>query len=215
MSAHKRLARSRRDFLFNAGSGLGALALGAMLDKDGLLPKAVAGNTLDPLRAKPPHFAPTAKSVIWLFMEGGPSHVDTFDPKPALETLSGKPMPASFGTVTTAMGTGNNAIMPSQRTFKQYGQSGIWVSDWYPEIAKHVDKMSVFKGCWADGLNHVGSMCQMNTGSILAGRPSMGAWVNYALGSANENLPSFVVLTDAGEVIGGAKNWSAGFLPAS
>ena len=213
--SHKRLARSRRDFLFNAGSGLGALALGAMLDKDGLLPKAVAGNTLDPLKSRPPHFAPTAKSVIWLFMEGGPSHVDTFDPKPALDSLAGKPMPASFGTVTTAMGTGNNAIMPSLRTFKQHGQSGIWVSDWYPEIAKHVDKMSVFKGCWADGLNHVGSMCQMNTGSILAGRPSMGSWVNYALGSANENLPSFVVLTDAGEVIGGAKNWSAGFLPAS
>jgi uncharacterized protein DUF1501 len=215
MSAHKRFPRSRRDFLFNAGSGLGALALGALLDQDGLLPKAVAANTLDPLKPKPPHFAPTAKSVIWLFMEGGPSHLDTFDPKPALVTLAGKPMPASYGTVITAMGTSNNTLMPSQRNFKQYGQSGIWVSDWYPEIARHADKMAVFKGCWADGLNHVGSVCQMNTGSILAGRPAMGSWVNYALGSANENLPSFVVMTDAAEVLGGTKNWSAGFLPAS
>src|SRR5258706_14808083 len=104
--SHKRLARSRRDFLFNAGSGLGALALGAMLDKDGLLPRAVAGNTLDPLRAKPPHFAQTAKSVIWLFMEGGRRQVDTFDPKPALESRAGNPLPSSFGTVTTAMGSG-------------------------------------------------------------------------------------------------------------
>jgi uncharacterized protein (DUF1501 family) len=215
MSAHKRLARSRRDFLFNAGSGLGALALGAMLDQDGLLPRASAATRVDPLKPKPPHFQPTAKSVIWLFMEGGPSHIDTFDPKPALAKMDGQPMPASFGKVVTAMGTSNNSLMASQRSFKQYGQSGIWVSDWYPEIAKHADKLTVFRGCWADGLNHVGSVCQMNTGSILAGRPAMGAWVNYALGSANENLPSFVVLTDASEVVGGPKNWSAGFLPAS
>ena len=148
-------------------------------------------------------------------MEGGPSHIDIFDPKPALEKLSGQPMPASFGRVVTAMGTGNNTLMPSQRAFKQHGDAGIWVSDWYPEIAKHVDKMTVFRGCWADGLNHVGSVFQMNTGSILAGRPALGAWVTYALGSANQNLPSFVVMTDQSEVLGGPKNWSAGFLPAS
>src|SRR6266849_6530164 len=188
--SHKRLARSRRDFLFNAGSGLGALALGAMLDKDGLLPKAVAGNTLDPLRAKPPHFKPTAKSVIWLFMEGGPSHVDLFDPKPTLQALAGQPLPASFGRPITAMGTAGNTLMPSKRTWKQYGQSGLWVSDWYQEIAQHVDELAMFQSCWADGLNHVGSVCQMNTGSILAGRPSMGAWVTYGLGTANENLPT-------------------------
>jgi hypothetical protein len=123
-------------------------------------------------------------------------------------------MPASFGKVITAMGTGNNSLMPSKRVFTQHGQSGIWVSDWYPEIAKHADNLCVFRGCWANGLNHVGSVCQMNTGSILAGRPSLGAWVNYGLGSANENLPSFVILTDRAEVLGGPKNWSSGFLPA-
>jgi len=104
--------------------------------------------------------------------------------------------------------------MPSQRTFKQHGQSGIWVSDWYPEIATHADDLCIFRGCVADGLNHVGSVCQMNTGSILAGRPALGSWVTYALGTANENLPSFVILTDDKEVIGGPKNWSSGFLPA-
>src|SRR5260370_3961854 len=135
MSAHKRLARSRRDFLFNAGSGLGALALGALLDSDGLLPKASAATIPDPLKPKPPHFPATAKSVIWLFMEGGPSHVGTFVPKPALTKLDGQAMPASFGKVVTAMGTGDNALMACRRSFKQYGQSGIWISDWYPEIA--------------------------------------------------------------------------------
>src|SRR3954465_13058942 len=124
--SHKRMPVSRRDFLTNAGSGLSAIALSSMLVADGLLPKAGAATTADPLKPKPPHFKPTAKSVIWLFMEGGPSHVDLFDPKPELEKLAGKPMPASFGRVITAMGTGNNAIMPSQRKWAQHGQSGIW-----------------------------------------------------------------------------------------
>jgi hypothetical protein len=206
--SHKRLPYSRRDFLCNAGSGLGAIALSAMLSAD-------AAPLPDPLAPKPPHFKPTAKSVIWCFMEGGPSHLDTFDPKPELVKLAGKPMPESFGHPITAMGTGNNTLMPSKRLFRQFGQSGIWVSDWYPEIAKHVDEMTVFQACWADGLNHVGSVCQMNTCSILAGRPALGSWVMYGLGSGNQNLPTFVVLTDAGEVVGGPKNWSSGFLPAT
>ena len=209
--SHKRMPVSRRDFLANAGGGLGAIALSAMLAADSLL----AAPGTDPLRPKQPHFKPTAKSVIWLFMEGGPSHIDLFDPKPVLEKLAGQPMPASFGKVMTAMGTGSNTLMPAKRTWKQHGQSGIWVSDWYPEIAHHVDDMTVFRACWADGLNHVGSVCQMNTCSILAGRPALGAWVTYGLGSANQNLPSFVVLTDAAEVVGGPKNWSSGFLPAT
>ena len=209
MSSHKRLATSRRDFLANAGSGLGAIALASLLNRDGL-----QAATVNPLKAKQPHHRPTAKSVIFLFMEGGPSHIDLFDPKPTLDRLAGQPMPDSFGKVITAMGTAGNTILPSKRQWKQHGESGIWVSDWYPEIAKHADDLCVFRGCWADGLNHVGSVCQMNTGSILAGRPSVGAWVTYGLGTANENLPSFVILTDDKEVVGGPKNWSAGFLPA-
>ncbi|MGH9629801.1 MAG: DUF1501 domain-containing protein, partial [Bryobacteraceae bacterium] len=209
---HYAPATSRRDFLANAGSGFGALALGALLAGDGVAAAIKGGN---PLAPKQPHFAPKAKSVIWLFMEGGPSHIDLFDPKPELEKLAGQPLPPSFGKVITAMGTSNNALMPSQRTFKRYGQSGQWVSDWYPYIAEHMDDIAVLRSCQADGLNHVGSVCQMNTGSILAGRPSLGSWVQYGLGAANENLPAFVVLTDEKEVIGGPSNWSNGFLPGT
>ncbi|MDB6040657.1 MAG: hypothetical protein JWM99_4498 [Verrucomicrobiales bacterium] len=209
---HIQPALSRRDFLARSGSGFGAMALSYLLARDGGLNSFAS--PLNPLAPKLAQIPPKAKSVIWLFMEGGPSHLDLFDPKPELDKLAGKPMPESFGKVLTSMGTAGNGIMPSQRCFKQHGQSGIWVSDWYPHIAEHVDDMAVFRSCWADGLNHVGSVCQMNTGSILAGRPAMGAWTTYGLGTANENLPTFVVLTDDAEVNGGPKNWSSGFLPA-
>jgi hypothetical protein len=196
---------NRREFLLRSCGGLGAIALASMLDAE----------QQDPLAPRQPHHPPTAKSVIFLFMEGGPSHIDLFDPKPELTRLAGQPMPSSFGKVITAMGTASNTLMPSTRKFQQYGESGIWVSDLYPNIAQHVDDITLIRSCWADGLNHVGSVCQMNTGSILAGRPSLGAWVTYGLGTANRNLPSFVILTDSAEVLGGAKNWSSGFLPAT
>jgi hypothetical protein len=203
--------RTRREFFTQAGSGLAGIALGSMLAQD----RAVAAKTVDPLAPKTPHHAPKAKSVIWLFMEGGPSHIDLFDPKPKLNEMHGQPMPGSFGKVITAMGTAGNTLMGSPRKWKQYGESGIWVSDWYPHIAKHVDDIAVLRSCWADGLNHVGSVCQMNTGDILAGRPSIGAWVTYGLGAANRNLPTFVILLDDREPVGGPKNWSSGFLPAT
>ena len=203
-------ALSRRDFLSRAGCGFGALALAHLLHQD-----RSAHAAADLLKARLPHFAPKARSVIFLFMEGGPSHLDLYDPKPALENLAGKPMPPSFGKVITAMGTASNTILPSKRTFKRYGQSGAWVSDWHPHIARHVDDIAVVRSCWADGLNHVGSVCQMNTGSILGGRPSLGSWATYGLGSANDNLPSFVILADGAEPVGGPKNWSSGFLPAT
>jgi hypothetical protein len=202
---HRIPVRSRREFLCRAGGALGALALGH------LEAQAAAG----PLGPKKPHHPPTARSVIWLFMEGGPSHIDLFDPKPELNRLDAQPMPESFGRPITAMGTASNTLLASKRTWKQHGQSGLWISDWYPHIAQHADDLCVIRSCWADGLNHVGSVCQMNTGSILAGRPSLGSWTTYGLGSANEDLPSFVILTDDKEVIGGFKNWSSGFLPAT
>ena len=148
-------------------------------------------------------------------MEGGPSHVDLFDPKPLLAKMDGKPIPDSIGKpAQTSRGTADNTLMASRRTWKQYGQSGFWVSDWYRNVAEHVDEMTIVRSCWADGLNHVGSVCQMNTGSILAGRPSIGAWATYGLGTANKNLPAYVVLTDDHDVLGGSNNWSSGFLPA-
>ncbi|MBI3416958.1 MAG: DUF1501 domain-containing protein [Verrucomicrobia bacterium] len=205
--------QDRREFLRRTGAGFGSLAFSYLLGLDGF--SARAGNApLNPLAPKSPHLPARAKSVIWLFMEGGPSHLDLFDPKPALDQLAGQPMPDSFGKPITAMGTAGNTLMASRRNFKQYGRSGLWVSDWYASVAQHADDLCVIRSCWADGLNHVGSVCQMNTGDILAGRPALGAWSTYGLGSANDNLPTFVILTDAGEVNGGPKNWSSGFLPA-
>jgi hypothetical protein len=206
---------SRREFLQRAGCGFGALAFSYLLGLDGFIARAGGETmTIDPMLPKAPHFPGKAKSVIWLFMEGGPSHIDLFDPKPELDRLAGQPMPESFGRPITAMGTANNTLMPSKRKWKQHGQSGLWISDWFPRVAEHADDLCVIRSCWADGLNHVGSVCQMNTGDILAGRPSMGAWSVYGLGTANQNLPAFVILTDYGEVNGGPKNWSSGFLPA-
>jgi len=187
-----------------------------MLHRDGMSARASAPviDPLTPLADRPPHMKARAKSVIWLFMEGGPSHLDLFDPKPVLQSMAGQPMPESFGRPITAMGTASNTLMGTRRTWARHGRSGTWVSDWYPAIAKHADDLCILRSCHADGLNHVGSVCQMNTGDILAGRPALGAWTTYGLGSANENLPAFVVLADAGEVLGGPKNWSSGFLPA-
>ena len=211
---HLQRPSSRREFLARAGSGFGALALAYLLERDGGAARAAEPRG-DPLAPRSPHHPPRARSVIWLFMEGGPSHLDLFDPKPDLQKLAGQPMPASFGRPITAMGTAQNTLMASKRVWTQHGRSGLWVSDWYRRVAAHADDLAVIRSCWADGLNHVGSVCQMNTGSILAGRPSLGAWSTYGLGSANENLPTFIILTDDKEVVGGPKNWSAGFLPAT
>lgn len=205
MTPHVPTFGSRRDFLLHAGGGFGALALAAMMEND-----ARADGAAKP-RAKPAK----ADRVLFLFMEGGPSHVDLFDPKPELTKRNGQPLPTSFGRVITPMGTGGNNLFASKHKFKKHGQSGIEVSDWYPHIATCVDDIAVLRSCWADGLNHVGSVCQMNTGNILAGRPSLGSWVVFGLGSPNQNLPGFVVLTDNGDVTGGARNWGTGFMPAT
>ena len=206
---HHELLTNRRDFLARAGAGFGALALADLLHAD------ESRSLTQPLKPRVPHFAPRAKCVIFLFMEGGPSHLDTFDPKPALNELAGKPIPPSFGRVITAMGEFNSPILASQRAWKQHGQGGLWVSDWYPEVATCADDLAVIRSCHADGINHSSGVCQMNTGSILAGRPSLGAWVSYGLGTENQNLPSFVVMQDnAATVINGPRNWGAGFMPA-
>jgi hypothetical protein len=166
---------------------------------------------------KASHFPAKAKSVIWCFLDGGPSHLDLFDPKPELNKLAGNPLPESFERPITAKGfTAHTPLLATQRKFAQHGQSGIWVSDWYPEIATCVDDLAVIRSCHADGLNHVGGVCQMNTGSILGGRPSLGAWCLYGLGSECHDLPGFVVLTDGQDnPPGGSRNWGTGFMPAT
>jgi hypothetical protein len=205
---------SRRRFLRHAAHGFGALALATMLAEDEAA-AAPARAVFDPFLPRKPHFEPRAKSVIFLFMEGGPSHVDLFDPKPELTRMNGKPLPARFGKVLTPMGTGGNNLLASKRKFQKYGRAGLDFSDWLPHMAKCADDFAVLRACQADGLNHVGSVCQMNTGSVLAGRPSLGAWALYGLGTVNQNLPGYVVMTDGGEVTGGSRNWGTGYMPAT
>jgi len=202
---------SRRAWLADAGHGFGGLVLASLLAADAR-PAAAAAN---PLAPRPPHHAARAKSVIFLFMEGGPSHLDTFDPKPLLRELAGRPLPESFGRVITAMGEAGSPLLADKRTWRQHGRSGLWVSDWLPHTAGIVDEIAVIRSCVSDGINHSGGVCQMNTGSVLGGRPSLGAWATYGLGTENTDLPAFVVMQDnEGQVVNGPRNWSAGFMPA-
>ncbi|MSR53620.1 MAG: DUF1501 domain-containing protein [Gemmataceae bacterium] len=204
---------ARRDFLRRSAHGFGALALSTLLAEEAAAAPSKA--VINPFLPKKPHFEAKAKSVIFLFMEGGPSHVDLVDPKPELTRMNGTPLPARFGKILTAMGTGGNNLLGSRHKFSKCGQSGLDFSDWLPHMSTCADDFAVLRGCQADGLNHVGSVCQMNTGSILAGRPSLGAWALYGLGTVNQNLPGFVVMTDGGEVLGGTRNWGTGYMPAT
>jgi len=210
---HRVLPLTRRDWLLEAGAGFGALALLDLLSRD--VEAEPESRTLAPISESWRHPA-TARSVIFLFMEGGPSHLDTFDPKPELNRLAGHSLPPSFKPVITPMGESRAPLLASKRKWKQNGQSGIWASDWLPHIATCVDDLAVIHSCWSNGLNHVGGVCQMNTGSTLAGRPSLGSWVSYGLGTENANLPGFIVLQDIprATVAGGPRNWGTGFMPA-
>ncbi|HUF61890.1 MAG TPA: DUF1501 domain-containing protein [Verrucomicrobiales bacterium] len=210
-SPHYGIAATRRDFFTRAGGGFGAVALAGLVASDTRAEGREAAQLAH-------HDLPRgrARSVIFLFMEGGPSHIDLLDPKPEVNRLAGQKLPASFGTVITAMGEQDSPILFCPRQWKQHGQGGLWMSDWIPHLAGVADDIAVLRSCWCDGLNHVGSVCQMNTGSILAGRPSLGAWVNYGLGTENSDLPAFVVLTDSEKKpLGGVRNWGAGFMPSS
>ncbi len=196
---------NRREFLQSVGAGFGALALGDLLAADGL----VAGGGTGGLPAGP-HYRARAKSVIWLFMEGGPSAMDTFDPKTTLDRHHGQ-----LPTQGIDVFFGNpGPLMRSPFQFAQYGDSGTWVCDRMPHIARHVDRLALVKSCYAESPSHGPAMYQMNTGMIRAGLPSAGAWVTYGLGSVNQNLPGFVVLQNSRGSKGGAGNWGAGFLPS-
>src|SRR6266700_8331023 len=211
---HHELLYTRRDFLGRAGAGFGALALAWLIEEQAAL-AAAATRAVDPLAPKRSDFSAKTRSVIFLFMEGGPSHLDTFDYKPKLREMAGQKLPESFGPIITAMGEVEAPLLADRRQWKQFGQSGIWVSDWLPQTAECVDDIAVIRSCWGDGLNHANGVGQMNTGSILGGRPSLGAWVSYGLGTENQNLPAFTVLCDNnGSVIGGPRNWGPGFMPA-
>ena len=201
---------TRREFLLRSGGGLGAVALASLFARDGTL--SPAANAAE----KPLHFAPRVRRVIYLFMHGGPSHVDLFDPKPDLIRLAGQPLPDSFGPVMTRRKVAANPLLPPVRRFRPRGQSGLEISDFLPRIAEHADELCVLRSCHGDSVNHPQSVYQMNTGSILMGKPSLGSWIAYGLGTANDDLPAFVVFPDpGGGVKGGPPAWGHGFLPAT
>jgi hypothetical protein len=202
---------TRREFLSRAGGGFGAVALATLLGQPNLLRAANPESGA----AKIPNAIGRAKNVIWLFMEGGPSHLDLFDPKPLLQKLAGQSLPPSFGKPVTAMGEVNSPLLASKRTWAQHGQSGHWISDWLPRHSAIADELCVIRSCVSDGINHAGGVCQMNTGSVFGGRPSLGAWLTYGLGSENSSMPSFVVLKDSDSmVVNGVRSWGSGFMPA-
>ena len=211
---HAQQMLSRRDMLLRGGAGFGLLPLTWLAGQQAQA--ASVEKPRDPLAEQQPHFTPTAKRVIYLFMEGGPSHIDLFDPKPELNRLDGQQLPPSFGKVILAMGENNAPLLGSPRKWKQYGEAGTWFSDWLPETAQCADDIAVIRSCWGNGINHAGGVCQMNTGLTLAGRPSLGAWVSYGLGTENQDLPAFVVMKDnKSEVVNGPRSWGNGFMPAA
>ena len=207
--------RTRREFVWQTGAGFGAVALSSMLESDGFYSSSARAATSDnPLAVKAPHFAPKAKSVIFLFMYGGPSHIDTFDYKPSMVGMDGK----TIEVKTFGRGGHRNEgrIVEPRWKFKQYGECGKWVSDLFPNLAGSVDDIAFLHSMTADSPIHGSAMLMMNSGKILSGSPALGSWVNYGLGTVNQNLPGFVVMLDPkGGPISGAKNWSSGYMPAT
>jgi Protein of unknown function (DUF1501) len=202
---------TRRQFLARAGNGFGLLALGSLLADEGL-----AGAAADPLAPQKSHFPPRAKAVIWLFMNGGPSQVDTWDYKPELAKRDGQELKGfdkNTGFFTDQVGP----LMKSPFRFARHGKSGACVSDLFPHMAKHVDRMAFLHSCWADSNNHSPALFKINTGMARMGFPCLGSWVTYGLGSESRNLPAFCVMYDTlgrGVPKGHAQNWGAGFLPS-
>jgi hypothetical protein len=213
-------ALTRRQALLRSGSGLAAIALGYLLQRDGALASAGANEVglgrAGPLAPRQPHFPAKAKCVISLFMQGGPSHMDTFDPKPELQKLDGKPLPASFKSEDLKlqfMSAAGATLMGSPFGFKKHGQSGLEISDLFPNLAGFADDLAVIRSCYHDSFIHGPALSLMHSGNLLLGHPSVGSWVTSGLGCASDNLPAFMVMTD-GVIRGSSSAYSSGFLPA-
>jgi hypothetical protein len=219
-TGHKQFCgRTRREFLWETGAGFGAAALTGLLSADGFFDAQARGAEaktafINPMAPKPPHFKGKAKSVIFLFMYGGPSHVDTFDYKPKLYPLDGK----TIEVKTFGRGGHKNQgrVVGPKWKFKPYGKCGKYISDLFPNLATCADDIAFIHSLYAESPIHGSAMLMMNSGRILSGNPCLGSWVTYGLGSINENLPGFVVMLDkTGGPISGAKNWSSGYMPAA
>src|SRR4030095_12521880 len=202
---------SRRELLCRAGGGFGWLALFSMGARSVAVP---AGGGV-PLAPKLPRFPARAKSVIWIFANGGPSQVDTWDYKPELGRRDGLKL-EGFDNKTGFFQDAVGPLMKSPFAWRQYGDSGTWVSELFPSLSRHVDKMAFIHSCWTQSNNHSPALFMMNTGGTRMGFPCVGSWVTYGLGSEADNLPSFVVMSDPldrGLPKGNANNWGDGFLP--
>jgi len=208
-------ARTRRHFLGRCAVGLGGIALASMLNQA----RGASAAPSSPLAPKPTHFPARAKNIIYLFMAGGPSQLELFDHKPKLVELNGQPIPTSFieGKRFAFMDSSHGTrLMGTRRQFAQHGRSGMWVSELFPHTARIVDELTMVKSCQATLFNHAPAKLFMNTGSGQFGRPSMGSWLNYGLGSECQDLPGFVVLQSGPRgPRGGAVNWGSGFLPTT
>jgi hypothetical protein len=208
---------SRREALWQMGGGIAGLALVDLLSRDGFFERVANAATpsATPLTPRAPHFAPKATACIHLLMNGGPSQVDTFDYKPELEKHAGQSLPADR-TFINSGGRQIGFLTPSARPFHPGGESGLLISDFFPNVRKHADKLAVVRSCYTDTHAHGSALVQINTGKPIIGRPSAGSWIAYGLGSENQNLPGYVVMLDKrGGPIGGQPNWSSGFVPAA
>jgi hypothetical protein len=209
IAASAPLPLSRREVLCRIGGGFGALALSSVFADAGWLSPPAHTAITNPLAPRPPHFPARAKRMIFLFMNGGPSHVDTFDPKPALTRYAGQPLPESIGGLARST---NRVIMGSPFRTQRHGQSGIEISELFPEVGGCIDDICVLRSVYTDNPNHEPGLLMMNSGNMQPIRPSMGSWLTYALGSENQNLPGFVVLCPGRPVVG-PQLWSNSFLP--
>ncbi|MEI6367171.1 MAG: DUF1501 domain-containing protein [Planctomycetota bacterium] len=208
-SPYENIRLPRRELLSRAGIGLGMLGLSGLLADEGLL-HAAATDSEQPLRPKRPHFPPRATRVVHFFLNGGPSHIDTFDPKPLLQRYAGQPLPQSFVTERKTGGA-----MPSPFSFKRYGESGLEVSELFSRTAQHADDIAVIRSMVAQVPNHEPSLMLMNCGDSVQPRPSFGSWLMYGLGTVNQNLPGFVAMCPGGYPVKGSANWQSGFLPGT
>lgn len=211
------ITTARRNFLTTCASGIGGLALASLLEADGVFAKEAVDRTNDPLRPRPPHFPATAKSCIFIFLEGAPSQIDLYDPKPKLNELHGQKLPDSLTkNVRFAFIQKDTAVvMGSPRKFTKHGQCGMELSDFLPHLATCADDIALIRSMHTDAFNHHPGQLLMNTGVPLFGRPSLGSWLNYGLGSESADLPGYVVLSAGRGTSGGASLWSSGFLPST
>lgn len=209
---------SRRHWITNVAGGMGAWALLSLLEKEARadLLTTVMPSLGNPLAARPPHFPAKAKSVIFLMMAGGPSQMETFDPKPLLNKMAGQKLPESFGKIPAQFtDVTKESLLGCKIDFQNCGQSGLPVSNAFPHLQQHADKLAVIRSCYHDAFNHSPAQYVLTTGMSRMGFPSVGAWVTYGLGSVSENLPAMVVMTETdGKVKGGTPCWGNGFLPA-